>query len=62
MTIIDYVLAQADACAKAAERAVGSGIRNAAHTAVRNRISIAGDLGGRAYTQRDARRKWARAA
>jgi hypothetical protein len=59
MTIYDYVLAQADA-RKRAE------LRGKPKLQRAGMISIAGDLGGepirRVYQQRDARRKWARAA
>jgi hypothetical protein len=55
MTIYDYVIAQVDA-RKRAE------VRGKPKLQRAGMISIAGDLGGRAYTQRDARRKWARAA
>ena len=73
MTIYDYVLAQVDARAASSEEPLEPmpsavmacstrGQTMAQKAPANSRISIAGDLGGRAYTQRDARRKWARAA
>jgi hypothetical protein len=70
MTIIEYVLAQVDARKRAEARTQDprsrsrpKGFREApTPQCFSERISIAWILGGRAYTQRDARRKWARAA
>ena len=56
MTIYEYCIAQVDARERAEERG------ETPKPEQPNGISIAGDLGGRAYSQRDARRKWARAA
>ena len=60
MTIFEYVLAQVDARERTKDPDWRFGY--VPRRVRKHRISIAGDLGGRAYTQRDARRKWARAA